>query len=152
MMINKKKYIIELVNKNLLINILDSKDASATWRSDFNDIRASDLTNLYSKVKQQIKLGRTDGAFLARGHMVPDADGTFKTWQDATYTYHNAVPQWQVCYNINYLISKATTEEIICSKKGKNLINQLRKEFFSTQFETSIIKLSKLFHFKFYLK
>ncbi|XP_026474343.1 uncharacterized protein LOC113378043 [Ctenocephalides felis] len=42
-------------------------------------------------------------AFLARGHMSPDADFTFAIWQYATYFYVNVCPQWQAVNAGNWL-------------------------------------------------
>jgi len=40
--------------------------------------------------------------YLARGHLSPDADFLFKDWQESTYYYGNAVPQWQSINNGNW--------------------------------------------------
>lgn len=40
--------------------------------------------------------------YLARGHLAPDGDGIFISWQMATYYYINVVPQWQSINNANW--------------------------------------------------
>lgn len=37
--------------------------------------------------------------YLARGHLVPDADMIFIPWKNATYVYANVVPMWQYLNN-----------------------------------------------------
>ncbi len=74
------------------------------------------------KVAQQEKvlkqlLGASKGAsifsknksFLAKGHLAPDADFVWKEWQDATYYFANAAPQWQPFNNGNW---KAVEAEV----------------------------------------
>ena len=41
--------------------------------------------------------------FLARGHLSPDADFVYQEWQDATYYFFNAAPQWQVFNGGNWV-------------------------------------------------
>jgi len=69
-------------------------------------------SSLYSKRHQNLLFSRLLGSekskellstnFLSRGHLAPDADFVFKEWQDATYYYANAVPQWQSINNGNW--------------------------------------------------
>ncbi|CRK89123.1 CLUMA_CG002495, isoform A [Clunio marinus] len=40
--------------------------------------------------------------YLARGHLAPDADFIFASWQSSTYYYINTVPQWQSINNGNW--------------------------------------------------
>ena len=42
------------------------------------------------------------GLFLARGHLVPQADMLYPDWQQLTFFYSNTVPQWQVINNGNW--------------------------------------------------
>ena len=48
-------------------------------------------------------------SFLAKGHLAPDADFVYKEWQDATYYFANAAPQWQPFNNGNW---KAVESEV----------------------------------------
>lgn len=41
--------------------------------------------------------------FLSRGHLAPDADFHFHSWEIATYFYANIVPQWQSINAGNWL-------------------------------------------------
>ncbi|XP_044761336.1 uncharacterized protein LOC123318703 [Coccinella septempunctata] len=41
-------------------------------------------------------------SYLARGHLAPDADFLFASWQYATFFYINTVPQWQAINNGNW--------------------------------------------------
>lgn len=40
--------------------------------------------------------------YLARGHLAPDGDFIFVSWQFSTYYYINTVPQWQSINNANW--------------------------------------------------
>jgi DNA/RNA endonuclease G (NUC1) len=40
--------------------------------------------------------------YLARGHLSPDGDFIFVSWQFSTYYYINVVPQWQSINNANW--------------------------------------------------
>ncbi|KAG5680494.1 hypothetical protein PVAND_010001 [Polypedilum vanderplanki] len=40
--------------------------------------------------------------YLARGHLAPDGDMIFVSWQWSTYYYINVVPQWQSINNANW--------------------------------------------------
>lgn len=41
-------------------------------------------------------------SYLARGHLAPDEDFLFASWQYATFFYINTVPQWQAINNGNW--------------------------------------------------
>lgn len=43
-----------------------------------------------------------DQTYLARGHLAPDGDFIFVSWQYTTYYYINTVPQWQSINNANW--------------------------------------------------
>lgn len=49
--------------------------------------------------KAQDYLNKT---YLARGHLAPDGDFIFVSWQFTTYFYINIVPQWQSINNANW--------------------------------------------------
>lgn len=49
--------------------------------------------------KAQEYLNKT---FLARGHLSPDGDFIFVSWQFASYYYINTIPQWQSINNANW--------------------------------------------------
>jgi DNA/RNA non-specific endonuclease len=73
-----------------------------------------DLENAYKKDSQvQNGLIPSLGAinFLAKGHLFPDGDSIFLTHSRATYTYFNAVPQWQSINNGNW---KSIEQKIRC--------------------------------------
>lgn len=57
--------------------------------------------------------------FLSRGHLAPDADFLFGSWQFATYFYINAAPQWQSINGKNWL----TVEKLVRSLGIKACIN-----------------------------
>ena len=58
------------------------------------------LTALLGSEAQAQKFIYTN-SYMARGHLAPDADGIFRSWQFATYFYTNVAPQWQVKINFN---------------------------------------------------
>lgn len=51
------------------------------------------------KEKAQEFLNKT---YLARGHLAPDGDFLFVSWQFTSYYYINTVPQWQSINNANW--------------------------------------------------
>ena len=72
--------------------------------------------------------------YLAKGHLSPDADFIWQEWQDATYYYFNAAPQWQSINNGNW---KAIEEAVrkYAYQKSANL-----KIFTGTQGQLSVGK------------
>lgn len=60
------------------------------------------LTDLLGSQAQAAKFIYTN-SYLARGHLAPDADGIFRSWQFSTYFYLNAAPQFQATNAGNWL-------------------------------------------------
>ncbi|XP_065212829.1 uncharacterized protein LOC135840304 [Planococcus citri] len=49
------------------------------------------------------KYSSGNDSYLSRGHLAPDGDFLFASWQFATYLYINAAPQWQKINGGNWL-------------------------------------------------
>lgn len=49
--------------------------------------------------------------FFSRGHLAPDADFIYKEWQDATYYFLNAAPQWQSFNGGNWVAVEAAVRD-----------------------------------------
>lgn len=60
------------------------------------------LTELLGSEEQASKFIYTN-SYMARGHLTPDGDGIFRSWQFSTYFYSNVAPQWQVVNAGNWL-------------------------------------------------
>lgn len=56
-----------------------------------------------------------DKTYLARGHLAPDGDFIFVSWQFTTYYYINTIPQWQSINNANW----KHIESVVRSKADK---------------------------------
>lgn len=75
--------------------------------------------------------------YLARGHLAPDGDFIFVSWQFTSYYYINTVPQWQSINNANW----KHIESVVRSKADK-----LKKdlEIFTGGFEVLKLKNKKI--------
>ncbi|XP_075214871.1 salivary endonuclease-like [Lycorma delicatula] len=61
----------------------------------------------------------SDNIYLARGHFSPDGDFILKTWQDATYFFVNAAPQWQCINQGHWLAVENLAREVSMKLKEK---------------------------------
>ncbi|KAJ1525323.1 hypothetical protein ONE63_010145 [Megalurothrips usitatus] len=71
------------------------------------------LETALGKAKASELMGNT---FIARGHLAPDADFVFGSWQFLTYFYANVAPQWQSINAGNWLATEKNVR-----KKGIEL-------------------------------
>lgn len=78
-------------------------------------------------------------SFVSRGHLAPRADFIYKEWQDATYYYINAVPQWQKI-NGGIWASMETAVRNLASNLKRNLWIQTGA-FDAIQFNGNILAL-----------
>uniref|UniRef100_A0A182FLR6 DNA/RNA non-specific endonuclease domain-containing protein n=2 Tax=Anopheles albimanus TaxID=7167 RepID=A0A182FLR6_ANOAL len=76
------------------------------------------LTQLLGSSQQAAKFV-SNLSYLARGHMTPDADGIFRTWQWDTYFFINVAPQWQKVNGGNWLAIE---------KLGRTIADQLQHD------------------------
>ncbi|XP_050098592.1 uncharacterized protein LOC126579230 [Anopheles aquasalis] len=76
------------------------------------------LTQLLGSSEQAAKFV-SSLSYIARGHMTPDADGIFRTWQWDTYFYINVAPQWQKVNGGNWLAIE---------KLGRTIADQMQHD------------------------
>lgn len=61
-------------------------------------------------------------SFFAKGHLSPDADFVPQEWQDATYYFMNAAPQWQPFNNGNWKQMEASIRNLASASKLNLLV------------------------------
>jgi DNA/RNA endonuclease G (NUC1) len=85
--------------------------------------QASQLTRLTELLGSQEQAQRFifTNSYMARGHMSPDADGIYRSWQFTTYFYTNVVPQWQVINAGNWLRIENAARSI-ATTMGEDLV------------------------------
>jgi len=113
------------------IQFIDKEEGRPAFKEGKLYYKSVSASSLYSKRYQNLLFARLAGSsrskeilsknYLARGHLAPDADFVFKEWQDATYYYGNAVPQWQSINNGNWKQLESSVREK-AEKDGKQLL------------------------------
>ena len=85
----------------------------------FSDVSAN---NAYNRNNQRSKILSKchNCSFVARGHLSPRADFLFEEWQDATFSYINAVPQFQKFNAGNWALMEEAVRKL-ASKLKRNL-------------------------------
>lgn len=113
---SKKKgstiYTKHLLQGNAIKNAMKSNTRPSTFKtievsSNINAPKSFTKSNQFKRFeaifgdreKGQQFLNKT---YLARGHLAPDGDFLFVSWQFSTYYYINTIPQWQSINNGNW--------------------------------------------------
>lgn len=88
---------------------------------------AGNVRDFYTVASQNDLLQQVNGEtaqrtqlYLARGHLLPYSDMVFRSWQRATNTYLNVVPEWQIINNGNWVKMEMKVQEK-AAKLKKNL-------------------------------
>lgn len=105
-------YTKHTINGKAIKNAMKSNTRPSSFKTaeiPTNIAAATSFTKASQKKRFTIILGSEELAeeylnatYLARGHLAPDGDGLFISWQMATYYYINVVPQWQSINNANW--------------------------------------------------
>ncbi len=82
--------------------------------------KAEDAYKIENQEKQFLNSYGINTTFLAKGHLAPDADFVLEEWQDATYYFFNAAPQWQSYNNGNWKAVEAAVRKL-SSKRCQSL-------------------------------
>lgn len=72
--------------------------------------------------------------FLSRGHLAPDGDFIFGSWQFATYFYINAAPQWQIVNGKNWLTVEKLVRKLGIKVSDMKVLVKFYSEIWSSHF------------------
>ena len=89
----------------------ENKAVSLVYHKAAQKVRISSILSSSILANEYI----TNKTFLARGHLTPDADFPFVSWQYTTYFFLNVCPQWQSINTGNW-------------KRVENMVRKLAKE------------------------
>lgn len=104
-------YTSHTIHGNTIKNAMKAQSRPSTFKTTEISPKISAASS-FTKVKQLERLSQILGSdkaeeylnvtYLARGHLTPDADMIFFSWQSSTYYYINVVPQFQSINNGNW--------------------------------------------------
>jgi hypothetical protein len=115
---NKKRgssiYSRHIIQGKAIKNAMKSSNRPSTFKT-VEIPKNIDIAKSFTKAQQLVRLTEIfgdeakakelmDKTYLARGHLAPDGDFLFVSWQFTTYYYINTVPQWQTVNNGNWKV------------------------------------------------
>lgn len=90
--------------------------------------------NLVGNVKKSEYYEENGDKFLSRGHLAPDGDFIFGSWQFATYFYINAAPQWQIVNGKNWLTVEKLVRKLGIKVSDMKVLVKFYSEIWSSHF------------------